>query len=642
MSTTQPTVDEDVCRLQLETIIGFNGNVVGGLQMHPDRQHLIYPLGCHIIIDDISKDGNQQNLSKHTDNVTCLAISKSGRYLASGQTTHMGFKALKILWDLNTRQPLHELLLHKVKVEALTFSCDEKYLISLGGQDDGSVVVWDTERGQAICGSPAQIQSAGNTYCVKASNSKGDIFVTGGDNTLRVWQIDAENRKIRPSEVDLGGLKRIVTCIEMVDDQDLPYFFCGTTTGDILIINRESKKLQFFVPEKEKFSLGVTAMSFISLPTFEFLIGSGEGKLGQYRIKIPWKDELYKTKNNSITSIALRGGGHQFFVGSGNSQIYKFNYAEFKCELVKSCHSKRVNDVVFPFGTSDLIVTCQYEEIRIWQISTGRELKRFVVPNLTCNAVCITRDGKMIYSAWADGKIRGYGFAVKSNDIKECLTIGEAHNKGVTAIACTSDGHGIISGGGEGQVRLWVVKESMDAKGKVSKRGVLVEAMKEHKGSVSAIKIRDNDKECISASTDGTCIIWDLEKKVRSQIVFSNTLFQSVIYGCEGAQMVTCGTDRKIAYWETFDGSLIREVDDSKSGGTLSIDASPDGRYFVTGGEEKLLKVWSYNDGCCSHVGLGHSSTITKAKICPNQKYIVSVGQDGAVLIWRFPYTQEA
>ena len=29
-------------------------------------------------------------------------------------------------------------------------------------------------------------------------------------------------------------------------------------------------------------------------------------------------------------------------------------------------------------------------------------------------------------------------------------------------------------------------------------------------GAVTCIKVRKNDQECVSASSDGTCIIWDL------------------------------------------------------------------------------------------------------------------------------------
>ena len=69
----------------------------------------------------------------------------------------------------------------------------------------------------------------------------------------------------------------------------------------------------------------------------------------------------------------------------------------------------------------------------------------------------------------------------------------------MTAVATTHDSSRIVSGGGEGQVRIWDVATRM-----------MKHALKEHRGAVSSIKVRQNDAECVSASTDGTCIIWDL------------------------------------------------------------------------------------------------------------------------------------
>lgn len=50
-----------------------------------------------------------------------------------------------------------------------------------------------------------------------------------------------------------------------------------------------------------------------------------------------------------------------------------------------------------------------------------------------------------------------------------------------------------------------------------------------------------------------------------------------------------------------------------------------------------ILQVWTYEDGEVIFVGIGHSAPIKKAKICPNQRYIVSVSADGAILVWKFP-----
>lgn len=38
----------------------------------------------------------------------------------------------------------------------------------------------------------------------------------------------------------------------------------------------------------------------------------------------------------------------------------------------------------------------------------------------------------------------------------------------------------------------------------------LLETLKKHKATVTCIKIKSDDKECVSASSDGACIIWDI------------------------------------------------------------------------------------------------------------------------------------
>lgn len=52
------------------------------------------------------------------------------------------------------------------------------------------------------------------------------------------------------------------------------------------------------------------------------------------------------------------------------------------------------------------------------------------------------------------------------------------------------------------QIRIW------ELKGIYQK---LTAVLKEHKGPVSSIDIAPSDLEAASASTDGTCIIWDIQ-----------------------------------------------------------------------------------------------------------------------------------
>ncbi|KAK2515512.1 hypothetical protein Q9233_014025 [Columba guinea] len=149
----------------------------------------------------------------------------------------------------------------------------------------------------------------------------------------------------------------------------------------------------------------------------------------------------------AVTSLTCRGQDDQFFIGTNKCQMYRSAYATFQEELVAVCHTEAVNDIVFPEGHSDLFVTCSTNDIRVWYTPERLERLRVTVPNVTCHAVEVTRDGMVIISAWNDGKIRAFVPATG----EPTYEINNAHNLGVTAIAATSDCKQIISGGGDGQ-----------------------------------------------------------------------------------------------------------------------------------------------------------------------------------------------
>lgn len=121
--------------------------------MHPDNEHLIYPLGTTIVVRHIISR-TQQFLRGHDNDISVITVSNTGKYLASGQKTHMGFQADIIIWDFDSLTMLKRLKLHKVLIQSLSFSHDENYLASLGGQDDNTLVVWDIQTGKALCGNP--------------------------------------------------------------------------------------------------------------------------------------------------------------------------------------------------------------------------------------------------------------------------------------------------------------------------------------------------------------------------------------------------------------------------------------------------------------------------------------------------------
>ena len=115
-------------------------------------------------------------------------------------------------------------------------------------------------------------------------------------------------------------------------------------------------------------------------------------------------------------------------------------------------------------------------------------------------------------------------------------------------------------------------------------------------------------------------------------------MYMAACFSPNNVQVLTCGTDRKIGYWETLDGSLIRELEGSGVGAINCIDISPDCQYFVTGSNDSIVKLWHYDTGEITHIGLGHAAIITGIKFSSDTKNIVSVSADGAIMIWKCPF----
>jgi len=414
------------------------------------------------------------------------------------------------------------------------------------------------------------------------------------------------------------------------------YCYCGTSTGDLLQVGLANKLFNNIGPKmktkRENFSQGILASSIT--PFGDVLIGAGDGTLSLTR---PDLNVFCQAKVSSgITSIVLtndvftsgpHAGSFAFLCGTQKCDMYYVRYIanenRLVCELEQTNHFEQINDIAFPAEYSALFATCSGCDIRVWHATEYRELMRIQVPNLTCNCIFFMPDGKSIISGWSDGKVRAFG----PQSGKLLYTIHNAHQQGVTAVIGTHDCKRLISGGQEGLVRVWRIGPQSQS---------MIASMKEHKGPVNSLELRQNDAECVSASSDGSCIIWDLNRFTRSNSLFASTFFMSVLYHPDESQLVTTGTDRKITYWDSFDGQAIRILDGSESAALNALAISADGAALVSGGVDKDVKLWGYDEGHCYFVGKGHSGAVTKVKISPNMKYIVSTGSEGAIFIWEY------
>ncbi|KAA6382748.1 MAG: putative WD repeat domain 16, partial [Streblomastix strix] len=204
--------------------------------------------------------------------------------------------------------------------------------------------------------------------------------------------------------------------------------------------------------------------------------------------------------------------------------------------------------------------------------------------------------------------------------------INDAHKK-VTSITTFHNSPAIVSGGSEGQVRLWKL-------GRDSQQ--LIATMKEHRMAVTAVRVTQDDLECVSSGSDGQMLTWSLTRHIRLKQMIKTANFQGVDYLPDNSQFIACGSDRFATYFDAFEGKQLREVELSDKE-LFDIAVDPSGMKFALVGADQLVKLVDYDEGKIMHLGRGHPDSITCVTWSPDGAHIVSGSADGSIFIWQAP-----
>jgi WD40 repeat protein len=443
-------------------------------------------------------------------------------------------------------------------------------------------------------------------------------------------------------EFQFGAFRRILTCIT-IDLKDSKVY-CGTTSGDVVLCDLRTLAFRLNGPHTKQgkpiLHQGISAIT--SSPTGSVVVGTGTGD-----VIVLHADNLTVIKRCKVTggvsSLCFREDGDILFLGTLNGTISKVQFPALQVTRLATSHVKAVNQLCFPFDCSELVLSCSNNNICVWHSIDGKELLRITCEEhdktlvkdtaasdegvIECQSIFVPEDGKLIVSGWGDGSIRGY--TPETGKLKWKQEHTHANGIGAIAFSCTSGtGKGpstglLLSGGGDGAVKLWKVGPQSQT---------LLDTMKEHTKTIVSLQFSRTEGEAMSASVDGTCVIWNLSNGTRKSIFYTQTILRGATYHPEEGQVVTVGTDKKISYWDTASGTLLRAIETSSSLNCVAITA--DGDHILVGGEDGRIHMYGYDSGEHEETSDQHSSEINTLTCSPDSSYAVAGGMNGDIYFW--------
>ncbi|MCD7465179.1 hypothetical protein HAX54_000744 [Datura stramonium] len=154
-----------------------------------------------------------------------------------------------------------------------------------------------------------------------------------------------------------------------------------------------------------------------------------------------------------------------------------------------------------------------------------------------------SKDGTIVSWDVDSGKTEKYAWptdeALKSHGAKEPQGRATKHSKHVLALAVSSDGRYLASGGLDRHVHLWDIRTRQHIK-----------AFPGHKGPVSCLTFRLGSSELFSGSFDRSIKIWNVEDRAYVNTLFGHQSEVLTIDSLRKERVLTVGRDRTMHLWK--------------------------------------------------------------------------------------------
>ena len=125
-------------------------------------------------------------------------------------------------------------------------------------------------------------------------------------------------------------------------------------------------------------------------------------------------------------------------------------------------------------------------------------------------------------------------------------------------------------------------------------------------------------------------IYWD--NSIRTFKVHSESV-NSASFSSDGRYALSGSDDKTLKLWDVSTSSVIRTFE-GHSGSVRSVSISPDGRYALSGSVDGTLKLWGVSTGSLIRTFKGHSSFVKSVSFSPDGRYALSGSYDKTLKLW--------
>ena len=160
----------------------------------------------------------------------------------------------------------------------------------------------------------------------------------------------------------------------------------------------------------------------------------------------------------------------------------------------------------------------------------------------------------------------------------------------------------------------------------------LLRTLEGHSREVNDVAVTPDGKRAVSASSDKTLKVWDLESGRALRILEGYSSVEGVAVTPDGKCVVSASGD-SLKVWDLESGHTLRTLKRPWDPVT-SVAVTPDGKRAVSASKGATLNMWDLESGVALHIPRAHSDSVNGATVTPDGKRAVSASSDHTLKVW--------